>query len=383
MTATTSPPIGGTVQPGFERVRDAFVENFTRGDDEAELGAALAVYHRGRCVVDLWGGYTSPARTAEWARDSLVNVWSATKGVVAVAVAMLVDQGRLSYDDKVATYWPEFAAGGKGGITVAQMMSHQAGLNGFLEPTAIEDFQDWTKVTERLASQAPFWPPGTLASYHALTYGFLAGELIRRVTGQDPGGFVRDSIAGPLGADIHIGLPQGLDWRVVQIVGPTEATIGGPDVGEIPARAVKNPKPDAEAPNQRAWRATQIPAANGQASAQGLARVYGALANGGEIDGIRLMSPSGIDQLRLPRHAGPDQLLGPRKWAAGVSLDVAPTYGPLAETFGHTGWGGAFGCANVEQGVGIGYVMNRMAARLVGNPRGANLAGAIFAAVGA
>jgi CubicO group peptidase (beta-lactamase class C family) len=378
---TTDIPIAGTVAPGFEPVRDAFVANFHRDGDDAECGAALAVHVAGICVVDLWGGWADAAHSRPWARDTLINVWSASKGVVALAVAMLVDQGRLSYDDPVARHWPEFAASGKQAVTVGQLLSHQAGLNGFAEPTVLEDFYDWGRVTARLAAQAPFWPPGTAASYHALTYGFLAGEVIRRITGQSPGAFIRDAITTPLGADFHIGLPASLDWRVADIVPPNASVVtSGPPPAEIPARAIGNPRLDAAAPNQRAWRAAEIPAANGQASAQGLGRIYGALANGGSLDGSTVISPAGIDRLRALRHPGPDLMLGPRSWAAGVSFNLVPTYGPDAATFGHTGWGGSFGCANVERRIGIGYAMNRMGNQLVGNPRGSSLCAAIFAA---
>jgi CubicO group peptidase (beta-lactamase class C family) len=244
---------------------------------------------------------------------------------------------------------------------------------------------DWVLSTTRLASQTPFWEPGTAASYHAITHGFLVGELVRRVTGQDVGGFIRDALAGPLGADFHIGLPLVQDWRVGEIIGPNVAggssAIGATGQSEIAARAVGNPKLDATAPNRRDWRAAQIPAANGQSSAHGLGRVYAAIANGGVIDGTTVISPAGIERLRVVRHPGPDMLLGPRVWAAGVSLNVLPNFGPHPETFGHSGWGGAYGCANVERGVGIGYVMNRMGSSLVGNPRSASLAAAVFAAV--
>jgi hypothetical protein len=376
--------ISGTVQRGFETVRDAFKANFSRAGDDREVGAALAVYVRGRCVVDLWGGHRDAAETKPWARDTLVNVWSATKGVVSIAVAMLVDQGRLSYDDKVAKHWPEFTAAGKDAITVGQLLSHQAGLNGFDTTATTEDLFDWDGTVARLAAQAPAWPPGSAASYHAITHGYLAGELVRRVTGQDVGGFVRDALAAPLGADFHIGLPLAHDWRVGEMVAPeatSSAAIGAGGPPSVATRAVANPKLDAAAPNRRDWRAAQIPAANGQSSAHGLGRIYAAIANGGKLDGATVISPSGIDRLRAVRHPGPDMLLGPRVWAAGVSLNVLPNFGPHPETFGHSGWGGAYGCANVERGVAIGYVMNRMGTSLVGNPRSASLAASVFAAV--
>lgn len=377
--------IAGTVQPGFEGVREAFTANFSRDGDDREVGAALAVYVRGRCVVDLWGGHADAAEAKPWARDTLINVWSASKGVVAIALAMLVDQGRVSYDDKVAKHWPEFAAGGKADITVGQLVSHQGGLNGFAEPAMTEDLFDWALSTGRLAAQTPFCEPGTAASYHAITFGFLVGEVVRRVTGQDVGGFIRDALAGPLGADFHIGLQLAQDWRVGEIIGPGVAgaanAIGVAGQSAIAARAVSNPRPEATTPNRRDWRAAQIPAANGQSSAQGLGRIYAAIANGGTLGGTTIISPAGIDRLRAVRHPGPDMLLGPRQWAAGVSLNVVPNFGPHAATFGHTGWGGAYGCANVERGVAIGYVMNRMGSSLIGNPRSCSLAAAVFAAV--
>ena len=373
--------IAGTVAPGFENVRDAFAANFAREGDDREIGAALAVYVRGTCVVDLWGGHSDAAETKPWARDTLINVWSASKGITSIALAMLVDQGRISYDDTVAKHWPEFAAGGKGAVTVGQLVSHQAGLNGFAEPTALEDLYNWSVATARLAAQTPFWTPGTGASYHALTHGFLLGELIHRITGQLPGDFMRGALTGPLGADFHIGLAEGHDWRAGEIVPPSNATIGSGAPPEIPARATKNPQPQPTSPNTRAWRAAQIPAANGQSSAHGLARVYAAIANGGTLDGTQVISPAGIDKLREIRFTGDDMLLGPRRWAGGVAYNTLPNWGPDPETFGHSGWGGAYGCANLQRGLAIGYVMNRMGSSLVGNPRSASLGAAVFAAV--
>ena len=384
MTVTT--PIQGWTAPGFDEVRDAFAANFHRDEADAELGAALAVYLDGHCVVDLWGGHTDPARTKPWARDTLVNVWSASKGVTALAMAILVDQGRAAYDDPVAKHWPEFAANGKASITLGQILSHQSGLNGWAHvPTTFDDLYHWPTATARLAAQAPAWEPGTLASYHALTHGYLAGEVIRRITSQMPGDFIRAVIAQPLGADFHIGLPPGDDWRVAEIVGPppAHATPGGPGLPDLARLAVTNPVAEALLANTRPWRAAQIPAANGQASAQGMARIYGALANGGALDGVRIISPEGIDRLRETRHPGPDLMTGPRHWGAGVASHVVPNFGPLAETFGHSGWGGAFGCANTARRVGIGYVMNRMGGHISTNSRATSVAAAVFDALGA
>lgn len=374
-------PIGGFAAPGYAAVCAAFAANFQRAGADSELGAALAVHVDGECVVDLWGGYADVAKTRQWQADTLANIWSATKGVVALAVAMLADRGLLSYDDPVARHWPEFAQAGKADITVAQLMSHQAGLNGFDAPTSLADFLDWARVTERLAVKAPAWEPGTMASYHAMTYGFLAGELIRRVSGLTPGDFIATEITGPLGADLHVGLPPALEPRVAEMA-PPSLPPGGLSTALDPmaARAVDNPRVDPLWPHRRDWRAGQVPAANGQASARGLGRIYGAIAAGGALDGVRLISPEGIAAMARTRHPGPDRMLGPRHWAAGMASHLAPTFGPDPTTFGHTGWGGAFGCANTARRVGIGYVMNRMGTQLTGNPRGTSLCMAIFAA---
>ncbi|HEX7757991.1 MAG TPA: serine hydrolase domain-containing protein, partial [Caulobacteraceae bacterium] len=246
--------IAGETAAGFVGVRDAFAANFHRQGDYREVGAAMAVYHRGVLVADLWGGFANRARTRPWRRDTLVNVWSATKAVTATAVAQLVDRGRLSYDDAVASVWPEFGAAGKGAVTVAQVLSHQAGLPGFAEPTSIEDQFDWQGCVAKLARQAPAWPPGTASSYHAMTFGWLAGEIVRRVDGRSLGRYVAEEIAGPLGADIHIGLPQALEARVAEILGPKTP----PDpaaVAQLPPAALMalvNPAQDPEAPNARA-----------------------------------------------------------------------------------------------------------------------------------
>ena len=380
---TSLPDVHGSTAPGFEPVRHAFAANFGREEPNREAGAALCVYVRGRCVVDLWGGVAAPGRA--WEADTLVNVWSVTKGVVAAAVAMLVDRGEADYDAPVARYWPEFAQAGKGGITLEQMMSHQAGLNGFDAPTSLEDFFDWDLVTGRLAAQAPAWTPGTLASYHAMTYGFLAGEVIRRVSGRTPGAFIRDEISGPLGADIFVGLPEVLEGRVAPVLPPpleqANADANADPRSGVAGRATVNPRVDPAWPNRRDWRAAEVPAANGHASARGLGRFYGALAHGGEMDGTRLLSTAGVERMRRTRHSGPDQMLGPRHWGAGVASHVTANFGPDPETFGHTGWGGAFGCANAGREAGVGYVMSRMGTQITGNPRGGSLCDALFASL--
>jgi CubicO group peptidase (beta-lactamase class C family) len=374
--------IGGHVAPGFEAARAAFAENFTRPGDYKEVGAAFAAYHRGRCVVDLWGGFADRPRTRPWTRETLINVWSATKGATATAVAMLVDRGLIGYGDRVASVWPEFRQGGKGEVTLSQLMSHQAGLPGFIEPTTVQDQCDWEACCAKLARQAPVWVPGHATSYHAMTFGWLAGEVVRRVSGKSVGAFLRDEIAGPLGADIHIGLPQALEPRVAELIGPkTLADTAGLPLPEAALMALANPVQDPEAPNARAWRAAEIPAANGQASAMGLARLYAALGNDGELEGVRILSPNGARRMRAPATTWgrQDMFLGfVDSWGMGVALNAPGIYGDNPRAFGHSGWGGSFGCADPDLGLSIGYVCNQMGPDLVGDPRTVGLCGAVI-----
>ena len=375
--------IHGTVSSGFEAARDAFAENFAREGDYQEVGASFAAFHRGRCVVDLWGGFADRARTRPWTRDTLINVWSSTKGLVATAAAMLVDRGLLHYEDRVAQHWPDFAQNGKADVTVAQLLSHQAGLPGFVEPTTIEDQCDWDSCCAKLARQSPAWPPGSASSYHAMTYGWLAGEVIRRVAGKSVGQFVRDEIAGPLHADLFIGLPESAEPRVAEMVGPKRAA-DMPPLPDTAIMALINPQQDPESPNMRAWRVAEIPAANGQASAMGLARLYAVLAAGGALDGMRLLSSESIARMTTAatRDGRKDMFLGFTDcWGMGVAINTPGIYGPNPRAFGHSGWGGSFGCADPEAGVAIGYVCNQMGPELVGDPRTAELCNAVLTAL--
>jgi CubicO group peptidase (beta-lactamase class C family) len=293
----------------------------------------------------------------------------------------LVDEGRLDYGAPVARYWPEFAQNGKAAITVSQLMSHQAGLPGFVEPTSLTDFYDWERVTRRLAAQAPMWEPGTRNSYHAMTFGFLAGELVRRASGVGIGAYVSRAIAGPLAADIFIGLPETDEPRVAPLIAPR---IAAPfDLEQMPpeaAAAVTNPAMEPTLCNDRAWRAAQVPAGNGQASARGLARLYAALAGGGQIDGVRLMSRQGVEAMIAVQTERVDVMLGVAPlWGHGVTRNRAGVYGPCEHVFGHSGWGGSFGCADLQADVAIAYVMNQMGDRIVGDPRSSGLCEAVYA----
>ena len=375
--------IKGSVAPGFEAVRDAFASNFERPGDYQETGAALAAYRGGRLVVDLWGGFADAARIRPWRRDTLVNVWSATKGATATAIAVLVDRGLIAYEDKVASIWPAYANAGKAATTIAQVMSHQAGLPGFASPTSVEDQLDFAGCVAKLERQTPLWAPGAATSYHAMTYGWLAGEIIRRASGHSPGRFLAEVVTGPIGADIFVGLPENEDARVAEIRPPRREPDMPASMSPAAVMALTNPVQSPTAPNRRDWRAVEIPAANGQASALGLARLYAALVGGGELEGERILSRDGVRRMTTPatEDGRVDQFLGfVDAWAMGVALNRPGIYGPNPGAFGHSGWGGSFGCADPDARIAIGYVCNQMGPELVGDPRTAGLCQAILAA---
>lgn len=372
--------ISGSVAPGFERARDAFAVNFEREGDYQETGAALTAYRGGELVVDLWGGWADAARTRPWTRETLINVWSSTKGVTATALAVLVDLGLIDYDDPVAKVWPEFAQAEKAAVTVAQLLSHQAGLPGFAKATTIADQLDFAGCVGKLERQTPVWEPGKATSYHAMTYGWLAGEVIRRVSGKSPGAFIAEAVAGPLGADIFVGLPASEELRVAEILAPkSQAEV--PSLSPAAMMALTNPAQSPTAPNDRAWREAEIPAANGLANAAGLARLYAALVGGGALDGARILSADGVRRMTAPATTDGriDLLLGfTDTWAMGMALNRPGIYGTNRDAFGHSGWGGSFGCADPDAGVAIGYVCNQMGPELVGDPRTAGLCQAIL-----
>ncbi|MCJ9430142.1 serine hydrolase domain-containing protein [Kordiimonas marina] len=370
--------IDGMVAPGFEPVRDAFAANFSRDDKYREHGAALAVYKDGDLVVNLWGG----ARHDDmpWTEDTLVNVFSTTKGMAAAAIAAAVDRGLLSYDMPVQALWPEFQGEHKDKATVSHALSHQIGLTGFDTKTRLEDIFDWNTVTGKLAAQPLQWVPGENTSYHAATYGWIVGEILRRATGKSVRDFVKEALADPLGADIHIGLPAGAETRVSDLIAAREA----PDVTKfatmppVALMALRNPTLTPEAANRADWRAAEMPAINGHASAHGVARLYGAIANSGTLGGTRILSEDVIGQMTEVQSDRTDMLMGrPTRWARGFSYSTAGAMGPDS-AFGHAGWGGSFGAADRETGLGVGYVMNQMGGDLVGDARVLGLTKAIW-----
>ena len=374
--------VAGFTDPAFARVRDAFLANFDASAPYREIGAALSVYAAGRCVVDLWGGVADPTTGRPWTPDTLVHVFSTTKGLMTVALARLVDEGRLSYDDTVARHWPEFAAGGKAEITVAQVLSHQSGLNGFEEPTTVEDFADWTKITQRLANQKPFWPPGTQTSYHAMTFGFLAGEIARRITGLMPREFVARMLAAPLKLDASIGAAEA-DWGRIALLTPPPPPPGGPPQRDpIAMKAIGNPMITPAVTTTPLWRRAQVPAANGHVTARAMACLWGAVANGGELEDVRILSRQTIAKMQTPLSTRPDLFMGPGSWGAGVLINRGGLFGPGAKAFGNCGFGGSYGYADPELGVGVGYTPNRMFGSALQDPRGMALAAAVAECAG-
>jgi CubicO group peptidase (beta-lactamase class C family) len=353
-------PLGGTCSARFDPLRELFAAKFESGED---LGASLALNIDGEMVVDLWGGWADEARTVPWAHDTIICVFSTTKTMTSLAALVLVDRGELDLDATVAKYWPEFAANGKAGIKVRHLLSHTSGVSGWEQPITVEDLYDWDKSTALLAAQAPWYPPGTASGYHALTFGHLIGEVIRRITGQRLGEFFAAQVAGPLGADFHIGLPPSEFHRVANVVVPpplpSDASPFDPtqlDPGSVAFKTWTNPRMPPEYSGTEGWRRADIGAANGHGNARSAARLQSAVACGGQVDGVRLLSPQTIDRIFEVQSNGIDLVLGiPLKWGVGYSL---PAEGRVCA------WGGMGGSTviiDVDRRITFAYVMNKLA----------------------
>src|SRR5262245_2116332 len=278
----------GIVKDKFAAVRTQFEANLESG---ADIGASFCATVNGETVVDLWGGYADEKKTRPWVKDTIVNVYSTTKTMTALTALLMADRGLIDFDAPVARYWPEFAANGKSKVKVSHLMSHSAGLSGWKEKITTKDLYDWEKMTSLLAAQAPYWEPGTAVGYHAMTQGFLVGEVIRRVTGKSIGKVFREEIAGPLNADFWIGLPASEDARVAELIPPEPGTgIGDGEQNELQANMSRNPGVDVAETRTRAWRGAELPAAGGTGNARAVAEIHTILANGGVAKGKRFMS---------------------------------------------------------------------------------------------
>lgn len=381
--------VHGDCDERFAAVRAAFEENFR---ERGELGAAVAVTVGGRTVVDLWGGWADAARSRPWERDTLVNVWSTTKGPTALCAHLLADRGLLDLDAPVAAYWPEFAAAGKEQILVRHLLSHRAGLSGLREPHSFEQLCDWELTTQRLAAMEPWWAPGTRSGYHAFTYGFLVGEVVRRVSGLLPGAFLEREVTGPLGIDFAVGLPRKESGRAAELVRPpvtatSEQAAVFSQLAPAALAALTNPVVGAPEANTPEWRAAEIPAANGHGTARAVAALYGIFAGRGSYDGHRVLTPEAAERVREGQGRCRDLVLGA---GLGSETEVAlglwlsgpnGSYGPNPRAFGHDGFGGSCGLADPEAGVSLGYVMNRMGPHIADDPRKMALIDALYSAL--
>ncbi len=394
-------PVHGHCDPRFRSIRDVFEKNLKAGLD---LGASVAFTLNGELVVDLWGGHLEFDRKDEWQRDTLVNLYSTTKGMTAICAHRLVEQGKLDLDAPVVQYWPEFGKAGKEALPVRYLLSHQAGLPAVRKPLPKGTLYDWDRMTSALAEQEPWWEPGTKHGYHAMTFGFLVGELVRRVSGQSLGTYFREQVAEPLGADFHIGMPAELDARTSklhgQLASPSrdgKAKLSDKlpesirqfmqdmtDASTMTGAAFINPPQERGAVNSRAWRAAEIPAANGHGTARSLARIYGALACGGEVDGVRILETETIDNAIREQAFGPDAILGGMPMRFGLGFMLRQDFMPLSpnpRAFGHPGAGGSIGMADPDARVGFGYTLNKMQQGLVGGAGGFAMISAFFDAL--
>ncbi|MFN9928754.1 MAG: serine hydrolase domain-containing protein [Phenylobacterium sp.] len=357
----------GFAPPRLAAVKDAFAESFGGG---VELGARFTLVEAGVTVLDLWGGVADRRAGTPWAAETLAPVFSVTKAVGALMIARLVDGGRLAYDQPVADLWPEFGQAGKAGITIEQVLSHQAGLPGFPEPMDPGLWTDWDAICARLAAMAPMWPPGSASGYHPVTVGYLAGEIFRRVDGRTIGTAFRQDIGEPHNLDLWIGLPQGAEGRLAELQRPTAL----PEFGEIndaTRAAFLAPWSSAGGKAAADYRRMEVPSTNGYATAEALARLMGALADGGRMDGVGILSPAGIAAMAAERIKGQDLVLPfVMSWGAGVMRNPPNhPWGPGANTFGHSGWGGACAFAVPDARLGGAYVMNRQGSVLMGDTR--------------
>jgi CubicO group peptidase (beta-lactamase class C family) len=373
--------IQGHCDDRFTSVRSTFEANLDNGKD---VGASVSVIHDGEVVVDLWGGTIDDAGTP-WAEDTIINVWSTTKTMTALSALVLADRGELDLHAPVARYWPEFAAEGKEKVTVAHLLSHAAGLSGWQEPMEAADLYDWEKATARLAAQAPWWEPGTASGYHAITQGYLVGEVIRRITGRTVGTFFAEEIAHPLGADFHIGTGPEHDARVAKVIPPPDplAAAAGLDHDSILYRTFTNPLMDATESWTEPWRRAEIPAAGGHGNARSVAKVQALLSHGGEIDGVRVLSPEGCERALEQQISGPDVVFGlPMTFGMGYGLNSeALPIGPNPRTCFWGGWGGSVVINDFDARLTVAYVMNRMGEGTTGDDRGIGIALAAFMSV--
>ena len=377
--------VHGDCPDRFAAVRDTLAASLDAGTD---VGASVAVFLDGEAVVDIWGGFADAERTRPWERDSITNVFSTTKTMTALSALVLADRGELDVHAPVSRYWPEFAAGGKDDVEVRHLLGHTAGLPGWDEALLAEDLADWEKCTSLLAAQEPWWEPGTASGYHAVTQGYLVGEVIRRITGQSLGTFFKSELADPLGADFHIGLPASADARVAPLIPhepiDIEAQAAASSAAPFALKVLSNPPITGDTSWPEWWRRAEIPAANGHGNARSVAQIQSVLACGGSIGGRRFLSEKGCSAVFEEQSNGIDVVLGaPLRFGLGYGLaNETMPLGERACFWG--GYGGSVVLVDMGSRLAVSYVMNRMEGNLLGDTRGGGilLAAAMGVAVG-
>jgi CubicO group peptidase (beta-lactamase class C family) len=374
--------VGGTWDDRFVGVRDALANLIESGQD---VGCTACVAVEGEVVADVWGGWTDEEKTRPWERDTIVNVWSTTKTMTALAALVLADRGDLDVDAAVATYWPEFAQNGKDGVLVRHLMSHTAGLPGFDPPLSNDELFDWEATCANLAAQAPWWEPGTASGYHAITQGQLVGEVVRRITGVSLGTFFAKEIAGPLDADFHIGTDPVHFDRISNVIAPPGHSVSeGMDPNDEIQRRMAASTPDVTA--QTAWteafRRAELPAANGHGNARSVARIQAAVSNGGVSGGVRLLSRSPEDVIFREQCNGTDLMFRmPLRHGIGYGLPYEMIPFPSPRTCFWGGWGGSLVINDIENKMTVAYVMNKMGEGTTGDARGATIIAAAYGAL--
>jgi CubicO group peptidase (beta-lactamase class C family) len=374
--------VHGTFDDRFAGVRDAFAQQL----DGEELGGSIAVDVDGETVVDIWGGWRDEGRTTPWTQDTIVNVWSTTKTITALAMLTLVEKGQLDVHAPVAEYWPEFAANGKADVRVKHLMAHTSGVAGWDPPFAAEDMYDWDSSVARLAAQAPWWEPGTASGYHAQNQGHLLGEVLRRIDGRHLKRYVAEELAGPLGADFQIGAKPEDEGRIAPVVPPPPLPIdlGTLDPQSAVFRCFTGPIADAANANTAAWRAADMGALNGHSNAKGVLDVMRVLSLGGEAGGVRLLSEKTIDLVFDVQADDVDLVLG-APFRRGIGFGLSPSgavpYLPQGRVAFWGGWGGSVIIMDLDRRVTTSYMMNRMAPGIVGSPRAEAYLHAVYAAL--
>jgi CubicO group peptidase (beta-lactamase class C family) len=373
--------VHGYCDERFGKVRETFEKNFTeRGD----VGASFAATVDGEFVIDLWGGHADAARTRDWEEDTIVNVYSTTKTMTFISALVLADRGELDFNAPVTHYWPEYGQKGKEKTEVRHFMSHSAAVPGFAPRVSAEELYDWEQCIKNLEAQEPWWEPGTQSGYHAITQGYLIGELVRRISGRSMGEFFAEEIAGPLGADFHIGVNADDLSRVAEMIPVAGQGDGvgfpGMDPDSVTARVFSSADLGDDAVNSSGWRQAEIPAANGHGNARSVVRTQTPLANSGRAFGVELLSEAGCKRMLEEQTDGPDAvLIMPIRFGMGYAFPNELM--PMSPSDSGMFWGGAGGSTIIvdqERRACFSYVMNQMASAIVGDKRGGSLGKAFY-----